>query len=84
MTIATRTFASTDVGRPTYRYFYEYDDVVIDAPNWYIVFVDYLTDQEKAVIEKKLDAEDTTSKLTFGSAQEALNFLRSRMKRSDG
>lgn len=82
MTIATRTFTSTNVGLPTYDD-RRYDVVFGSSDVWNIVFVDYLTDQEKAMIEKKLDADDANPKLTFGSAKEALDFLRSRMKRLD-
>ena len=83
MTTATGTFTSTpDVPLPGHHYD-GYDVVCIDSSDLNVVFVDYLTDQEKVVIEKKLDTEDAHPKRTFGSAKEALDFLRSRIKRSD-
>lgn len=78
MTTLTSTLASTKIDLPTYH---EYDVVVIDSSHWRIVFVDDFTDEEKDTIEKKLDAEGTDPTLTFGSAKEAIDFLRSRIKR---
>lgn len=82
MTIMTGTLASpiTVVAQPIY---FEDSDIVFDSSFvWEIKeSVGDLTDEEVQVIEKKLDAENEEPKITFGSAQEAIDFLRSRIKR---
>ena len=82
MTTATGTKASsmTAVAQPIY---FEDSDIVFDLSFvWEMKeIVGDLTDEEARVIEKKLDVEDKEPKITFGSAQEAIDFLRSRSKR---
>lgn len=77
MTTLTRTLASARIDLPAYS---EYDVVLIDSAGWRIVFVDDFTEEEKDAIENKLDTEDAEPKLTFSSAKEAIDFLRSRLK----
>jgi hypothetical protein len=79
MTTLTSTFATVGVNLPAA--YNESDVVFIDSSSWKIVFVDDFTDEEKNTIEKKLHAEDAEPKLSFGSAREAIDFLRTRMKR---
>ena len=81
MTTLTSTSASARIQLPTYN---EYVGVFIDgdAPGWKVVFIDDFADAEKDAIERRLDAEDSEPKIAFGSAKEAVDFLRSRIKRS--
>ncbi len=86
--VGTDTITTTTV-RPD-RKQYLFDDETFNASVgkssvWKVtlyVDTDDLTDSEKEAVEKKLGAESQEAGISFGSVQEALNFLRSRIKRS--
>jgi len=85
MTGITGTLATVRPDRAQYLFDDEtFDAAPIKFSNWRVTFsfdVDDLTDSEKEAIERKLDADDQESGVSFGSTQEAIDFLRSRIKR---
>lgn len=85
MTVKTGTVATVRPDRAQYLFDDEtYDAVLIKSSTWRVTYpldVDELTDSEKEAIIKKLDADDQETGISFGSPQEAIDFLRARIKR---
>lgn len=85
MTVRTGTLATVRPDRAQYLFDDEtFDAVLGKSSNWKVTFyfdVDDLTNSEKEAIERKLDADDQETGISFGSTQEAIDFLRSRIKR---
>ena len=84
MIVGTGTTATVRPDGTQYLFDDETFDVSLGRPSvWKLtcyVDIDDLTDSEKETVEKKLDA-DNQAGVSFGSAQEAIDFLRSRIKR---
>lgn len=85
MMVGTGTAATIRPDRTQYLFDNErFDAVLIKSSTWRVTYrldVDDLTDSEKETITKKLNAEDQEGGVSFGSSQEAIDFLRSRIKR---
>jgi hypothetical protein len=85
MTVRTGTVATIRPDRTQYLFDGEtFDAVPLKSSTWRVSYhldVDELTDSEKEAIVKKLDADDQEAGVLFGSSQEAIDSLRSRIKR---
>ena len=85
MMVSTGTMTTVRPNQAQYLFDDEsFDASVRRASVWKVtcyVDIDDLTDSEKGTIEKKLDADNQEAGVSFGSAQEAIDFLRSRIKR---
>lgn len=85
MIVGTGTITTVRPDRTQYLFDDESFNASVGRPSvWKVtcyVDVDDLADSEKEAVEKTLDAENQKTGISFGSAQEAIDFLRSRIKR---